>query len=158
MARQSKKDGRPRALRGVLRGPGDMTLARLGARTRELARQQRRLQQALPRDFAGEWQLARLDTEELALVANSPVWASQLRYRQTELLDAAQWQIGQRPRRCRITIEPPRLQRRRAGPRHLSADSARLLEATANDCDNPKLAAALRRLASRGPSGGDDGE
>ncbi|WP_440997296.1 DciA family protein [Arhodomonas sp. SL1] len=142
------KNGRPRALRGVLR-QGEGPLPRLGERSRHLARVQRHLQRALPGEAAGQWQLARVDAEEVQLVARSPAWATRLRYQQSAVLAAAAELIGTIPRHCRITVEPPRLQGRRPPPRQLSRDNARLLEATADGCDDPRLAQALRRLASR---------
>ncbi|MCS4503821.1 hypothetical protein KBTX_02007 [wastewater metagenome] len=152
MPADQRGNGRPKVLRGVLHR-GNTVLERLGARTRETTRWQRRLQRVLPDELHGQWRLAGLDRDALALVAHSPIWATQLRYRQGELLEAAASLIDQRPRTCRITVEPPRLRTRRAPPRRLSGTNARLLETTAEGCDDPRLADALRRLASHGRGG-----
>lgn len=149
MPADQRGNGRPKVLRGVLYR-GNTVLERLGARTRETTRWQRRLQRALPDELHGQWRLAGLDHDTLALVAHSPIWATQLRYRQGELLAAAATLIDRRPRACRITVEPPRLRTRRTPPRQLSGENARLLEATAEGCDDPRLAEALRRLARHG--------
>lgn len=146
-------NARPKVLRGVLYH-GNTVLEHLGARTRETTRWQRRLQRVLPDELRGQWRLAGLDHETLALVARSPIWATQLRYRQGDLLAAAEILVGRRPRSCRITVEPTRLRTRRAPPRRLSDENARLLETTAEGCDDPRLADALRRLASHGQSKG----
>lgn len=140
--------GRPKALRGFLRHPGG-SLERIGERTRQLSRWQSRLEASLPRQCVGHWQLARLDADELAIIAESPVWASQLRYRQDLLLDSAAGVLGQRPGRCRITINPPRLQRGDRRPPKLSRNGAQTLRACAADVEDPRLREALLRLASR---------
>lgn len=139
--------GRPRPLRGLLRGQRS-TLSAIAERARLLSRLQRRLQAALPAALQGHWQLASVDAEALGIVASGPSWATALRYRQSLLLDAAERAIGTRPARCRISVDPPRLARRRAPPT-LSRQSAAHIGEAARSVDDPALAAALARLSRR---------
>lgn len=149
----SPRRGRPRAVRGILRGDRAM-LGNIAERARSLGQLQRRLQRALPVRLRGHWQLAGIDDEALVLVAEGPVWASQLRYHQRALLQAAAEATGRSPARCRIGVEPPRLAPRRE-PRELSGSARDNLREAAAASDDPRLRAALLRLASR--SQHDDG-
>ncbi|MGD8709758.1 MAG: DciA family protein [Ectothiorhodospiraceae bacterium] len=147
------RNGRPRRLGGFLRGSAG-SLGRISEYAKRTGSRQRALQSHLPRELAGHWQLARLDSDELGIVADSPVWASQLRFRQTELLAASEKIIGSSPRRCRITVDPPRLQRRnREARRQLSPAGAESLRACAGAVEDERLRDALLRLASRGDKG-----
>ncbi|PWG65167.1 DciA family protein [Spiribacter halobius] len=143
----SARRSRPRAVRGILRGDRS-TLGSIAERARSLATLQRRLQAALPARLRGHWQLAGVDEEAVVLVAEGPVWASQLRYHQRALLEAAARATGHRPTRCRISVEPPRLARKRE-PRELTASARDNLREAAAATDNPQLRSALLRLASR---------
>lgn len=136
----------PYHLRSWLRGEG--RLGDLGERARDMMQLQRSLQRVLPANATDHWRLARLDRDELALVAESPAWASQLRFRSAALLEQAGRLTDGRPRRCRITVDPPRLARR-GSPPHLSASGAESLRAAARTTDDPRLREALLRLASR---------
>lgn len=154
---EMKRGGRPRPLRGWLRGR-DRVLDRIGERSRELGRLQRRLQHALPESAAGRWQLAAVDRETLTIVAESPAWASQLRFRQSALLAAVQQIAGFRPPRCRITVNPPRLGGRRRDRAHLSNETMKHLRQFADTQDDNRLRESLLRLASRGTAGRGDGD
>jgi len=138
---------RPRAVRGILRASRE-TLGTIAERARTLGHLQRRLQGSLPARLRGHWQLAAVDADALVVVADGPAWASQLRYHQRALLDAAGRATGRRPARCRITVEPPRLAPRRE-PRRLSAVAGRSLRETAQCVEDERLRRALLRLATR---------
>lgn len=142
-----RRTGGPKRLRGLLRRQRS-PLAGIAEHTRALARLQRRLERVVPNATRGHWHVADVDTERLLVVADAPVWASSLRYRQGALLDAVAEVIGQRPAGCRITVEPPRLARKQP-PRVLSEAASEHLRRGAATVEDPRLRAALERLASR---------
>ncbi|HKJ94476.1 MAG TPA: DciA family protein, partial [Gammaproteobacteria bacterium] len=143
---------RPKPLRGWLRR-GTGTLVRIAEHSRALGRLQRRLQQALPASARGHWQLAAVDRETLSIVAASPAWASQLRFRQSALLAAVEQSAGIRPRRCHITVDPPRIGKRREDRAALSHKTTEHLRQFADSQEDGRLRESLRRLASRGDGG-----
>lgn len=125
-------------------------LARIAHSARTNARLQRQLQAVLPQELAGQWRVAKLDVQVLCLITESPLWATQLRYRRTLLLRGAEAVLGQRPRQLQIRIEPSVSARRPAQPaRSLSASAAESLRRSAACMDPGPLRAALLRLASR---------
>ncbi len=144
---KERRPGGPKRLRGLLRRQHS-PLADIADHTRALTRLQRRLERVVPATTRGHWHVADVDAERLLVVADAPVWASSLRYRQAALLDAVAEVIGQRPGGCRITVEPPRLARKQP-PRVLSEQASEHLRRGAATVDDPRLREALERLASR---------
>lgn len=91
---------------------------------------------------------------QLVLLADSPVWASRVRPRLPEIRTAvnqrspwpplAGFRLITRPRSAAVPF--------RAARREPISDSTRrLLDAVANDIDNPRLRRTLRRIARRQP-------
>lgn len=111
-----------------------------------------RLHNCLTHEAANHVQVADLNGERLVIQVDSTAWATRLRYLGPQLL------------RClrKDTILPPLLQLdirvvplaqpapTRIQPMTLSADSASLLEATADGIRHTALRTALKRLARRG--------
>lgn len=138
---------RPRPLRQVLRSDRS-TLGRIGGHARNLGRLQRQLQKRLPDALAGHWQLAGLSADALTLVAETPAWASRLRFMQTQLLADVEGLTGVRPRRCELVVDPPRLKRRPTPREPVRAETSDHLHRFAESQTDERLRAALRRLAS----------
>lgn len=90
----------------------------------------------------------------LVLVTDGPVWATQLRYQQREILKVLNTEFRLQLNRVRIRIGPPPTPdpAARPGPR-LSAEAARVLESAAASIEDPGLSAAMRRLARHGGRG-----
>jgi hypothetical protein len=108
----------------------------------------------LPPDCRPHCAGLRPDADTLTVFADSPVWATRLRYEVPRILP----ELGFRNLRVRVvppaSTAPPAV--RKAPP--LSAAAADLLRETAAGVADPELAAALLRLAARhrpprGPSG-----
>jgi hypothetical protein len=99
----------------------------------------------LPPSFRPHCKGVRPDGDTLVVFADSPVWATRLRYEAPRILPA----IGFRNLRVRVT--PPATAARPATKRApaLPASAAALLRETAAGVDDPDLAGALRRLADR---------
>ncbi|MDN5849626.1 MAG: DUF721 domain-containing protein [Nitrococcus sp.] len=144
----TRRCGRPQNLRWWFRGDAS-ALSHIARQTRISARHQRELQAALPQSLAEHWRLARIDAELLCLVTESPLWATQLRYRRTSLLRSAEAILGQQPRQFQIRIEPALSARRSKPPPRLSTAAAATLRQTADCMDAGPLRDALLRLASR---------
>lgn len=99
----------------------------------------------LPPDFRPHCAGARPDGDTLVVFADSPVWATRLRYEAPRILPG----VGFRNLRVRVT--PPAVPSRgeaRPAPA-LPAAAAALLRETAEGIADPDLAGALRRLAAR---------
>ncbi|WP_200260239.1 DciA family protein [Halorhodospira neutriphila] len=73
---------------------------------RELERLTRRLQRAAPEAVRGRWRLARLDPEEIVILAESSAWATRLRFLAPQLQDAAERLGGRRPQRVTVRVAP----------------------------------------------------
>ncbi|BAU58444.1 Zn-ribbon-containing [Halorhodospira halochloris] len=126
------------------------TLKSLIDHARELDGLRRRMQFALPDEMRGRWHLARLDEEEMVLVAQSGGWATRLRYLSRLLQDTAQ-RIGA-PRPHRVSIRVARESKRRSTlqpPGPISDQASRTLQRAASATADPRLRAAFERLASR---------
>ena len=109
----------------------------------------------LPPDFRPHCAGIRPDGDTLVVFADSPVWATRLRYEAPRILS----ETGFRKLRVRVAAasatSPPAV---RKAP-SLPAAAAALLRETAAGVADPDLAAALLRLASRHrPPGGRSGE
>ena len=134
---------KPRRLDQVLNTPA----GRLGAVTahaRRLAEAARQLEGCLPAEVAAHCRLADLSSGRLVLAADTPAWATRLRYHTAEIrqkLGAAE---------CRVIVAPAEAGRTSPVPTPpvMSDRAADTLESTAGAVDDPALAAALRRLAA----------
>lgn len=121
---------------------------------RGLIAQARRLEAAgvamakmLPSELNSGWQLARLDTEALVLVADSAARATRLRYARTTLLQAAEQCLGVRARTLSIKLTQPRRKPRTPPPPRLSPAAGESLRQAAQSMENEALRQALARLA-----------
>ncbi len=120
---------------------------------RELETHRRRLQQGLPESLRGQWRLARLDEVEIVVVAESPAWATRLRYAGPQIQEAAARLTGVRPRRVTVRIAPAADRPRCHQPPHPPGEHARAaIRAAAETMDDPRLREALRRLADTEPA------
>ena len=143
-----KRRNRPRRMQRVLTDERS-ELATLRRRTGLLEQATRDIGAALPDRFHGHWRVAALSHEALVIAAASPVWATALRSHQPTLLTAAGALLGQSPQRLQVRVSNTPGRAWRAAGHHLSPNAAAILEEAAGISDNPRLAAALRRLASR---------
>ncbi|MDG4550578.1 MAG: DciA family protein [Candidatus Contendobacter sp.] len=98
--------------------------------------------------------LIRLDPESWEVRADSAAWATRLRYVLPSIRQALGQQLDMTLPKPRIRVAPvavpPQSQRRRLT---LTRRNAALLEATARGLTDPRLGAALRRLAAHGRPG-----
>ncbi len=118
-----------------------------------LSRQQQllfRVQNALPAQMAPHCRAVALKRQHLIIFADSPVWASRFRYAARQLA-AKLPRTGPKIRDIRVAVHleqgVPRRPRRR--PLTLSPANGRLLQAVAQEMDDPALRAALHRLGRR---------
>lgn len=119
---------------------------------RDLERLTRRLQRAAPEAVRGRWRLARLDPEEIVILAESSAWATRLRFLAPQLQDAAERLGGRRPQRVTVRVAPSAPQPRRLDPPGpLSEQAAEALRSAAAASTDPRLREALERLAARAP-------
>ncbi len=143
-----RRAGGPGRLQGIMRrSSSDMGAIR--RQTALLERATRTLNGALPGRLHGHWQVAALSTDALIVTAESSAWATPLRAYQAALLEAAAESLGVRPARLQIRLATPPPARPPRQSVTLSAETARHLESAARGMDNDRLAASLRRLASR---------
>jgi hypothetical protein len=113
------------------------------------ARLLRAIRTALPSPLDEHCLHASLESGELSLVTDSPVWASRLRFFTPQLerdLDSRHGSISE----CRVRVQPCTVAPSPAPVRKLSSRAARHLMEAAEGIDDAPLAAALRRLAKAG--------
>ncbi len=121
---------------------------------RTLSRQQQllsRVQNALPAQMAPHCRAVAVKHQHLIIFADSPVWASRFRYAARQLaakLPCSELKI--RDIRVAVHLEYGAARRPARQPRALSPANGRLLQAVAEDTDDPALRASLRRLSRRG--------
>ena len=147
--------GGPGHLQGIMRRSNtDMSAIR--RQTALLERATRTLNGVLPERLHGHWQVASLSAQALIVTAESSAWATPLRACQASLLQAAGESLGVRPGRLQIRLAAPAPARPPRRGVSLSESTARHLESAARGMDDDRLAASLRRLASRRPGGSGD--
>lgn len=128
------------------------SLAQLATQAQTLLRLQRRLDAALPSLLAGHWQLAHHDQKLIALVAESPAWATRLRFHETALRDALSAQGLPAGGRIRISVErhADTSLRDEANPeRQLPEVAIQSLEHAADRAGDGPLGDALRTMITR---------
>ncbi len=114
---------------------------------RELTQQ---LHRSLPADMRPHCEVANLRGNTLVLIADSPAWASRLRYLSKGILRQVASNHKRPPQRLQVRIAPIQPTAPRSQPaRRLSPESASALKQLAESTDDPLLAASLRKLASR---------
>jgi len=116
----------------------------------------REIQGALPPPLNEHCLHANLDSGELTLITDSPVWSSRLRFFAPEL----ERNLAIRRRAitsCRIRVEPrafaPAMSNEAARKHKLSARTRQHLIEVAAGINDQEVAAALRRLAKAGAAG-----
>ncbi len=140
---------KPQRLDQVLSAP----TGRLGAITshaRRLTELDALVRLCLGDELAAHCRVADLRSGRLVLAADTPAWATRLRYHTPEIrqkLAAAGLTVAE----CRVVVAPPPPRDAEPGPPPgMSASGASALHATAENIRDPALAAALRRLARNG--------
>jgi hypothetical protein len=147
MMSESKGKG-PSRLSGVIQQEKN-ALSDIHRETARLETVTQQLATTLPARMQGHWQVASISAEALSVSVTGSVWATPLRAQQQALLAKAKQIIGVEPAKLRIRVQSARAERpRRGGPRMSSQAGATLREA-ARGIEDPKLAAALARLAER---------
>lgn len=125
-------------------------LEALQRRARDLASATDALDALLGTALAGRCRVARLDADEVVLVTSSSAWATRLRFMAPGLCAHFARHLGRaRAPRLVVRIDPPRALPLEHHRQPISPRSAALLESVAAASDDPRLGAALRRLAAR---------
>ena len=143
-----RKGGGPGRLQGILRRSTN-DIAAIRRQTALLEEATRTLNASLPPRLHGHWQVASLSADALIVTAESSVWATPLRAYQSALLEAAAQLLAVQPARLQIRLAAPPPAKPPRDSVVLSAEAARHLESAARGMDDSRLAASLRRLASR---------
>ena len=127
-------------------------LPRLLDHSRALAQLDRALHKALPDPLKEHCHVVNLRGQTLTLAADSPAWAARLRYQSRTVLQHLARMQTVTVRTITVRIAPARPPRQEKPKRQaqLSATNARLLQQTANALTDPRLRAALLKVASRG--------
>ncbi len=152
MANGSNSDKGPISMRHLLapRSPG---IGGLLQKARALESLSERLRNALPETLRGNWAVGRLDGKTLVLVAESPAWATRLRYSRMVILQATREITGiNEITELKIRITPPTRKRPAPKPPLLGPQAIQSLRQAARGVgsDNPRLREALERLARHG--------
>ena len=98
-------------------------------------------------EFTGQWRLARLDDQALVLYANSPAWATRLRYVGALIQQTVAAHGGPKRPKLSVRVTTPPAQERTAPGKSLSGNAGEILKAAAQGTDDERLASALRRLS-----------
>lgn len=137
----------------VLRHPSGV-LGQLMARVERLAQLSQIFHAYLPPHLRDHAVLVRLDAESWEVQTDSPSWATRLRYALPTIRQALGQQVGLTLPKPRIRVvpaaEPVQPQRPRLT---LTRRNAEVLETAARAQTDPRLGAALRRLAAHGRPG-----
>ncbi len=137
----------------VLRRPRGK-LGQLMAQADRLIRLSRVFYAYLPPHLRDHTVLIRLDPEDWEVRADSAVWATRLRYVLPSIRQALGQQLGMTLPKPRIRVTPIAVSPQSRRPRlTLTRRNAELLEAAARALADPRLGAAMRRLAAHGRSG-----
>jgi hypothetical protein len=145
----SKRPTGPRPIAALL---GSSALGDVVGEARAGDRVLAALRRALPADLAVHLSAAHLRDATLIVVADGPAWATRLRFLEPELKAALDARTRRVVRRVAVRVGPPVPAPRAPAPaasRPLSAAARAALESGAAGVTDPKLAAALRRLARR---------
>lgn len=123
-------------------------LGRLMARADRLNRLNHVFRAYLPPHLHDHVVLVRLDQDDWTVHADSSSWATRLRYALHNIRDTLGQQLGIPLPKPRVRVVPPDFPPRPRRPRlTLTQRNAKLLEVTARNVPDPRLSAALRRLA-----------
>jgi hypothetical protein len=129
-------------------------LGQLMAQADQLLRLSRVFHAYLPSPLRDHVVLIRLDPEAWEVRADSAAWATRLRYALPSIGQALGQQLGMTLPKPRIRVTPLAVPLQSPRPRlTLTRRNAELLEAAARALADPRLGAAMRRLAAHGRSG-----
>ncbi len=140
---------RPESLAKVLNDSGSGVLGELLAHARRLRDLDQRLAACLPADLAPHCRVADYRDESLTLGADSPLWASRLRFG-VPLIQAALGLESRCSVRVRVLIPITDPHQRRLPQPAISAASRAWLRHTAELTEDAALRAAWLKLADRG--------
>ena len=141
----------PTVSEGLRQHPGK--LGQLIARTNQLAESTRIFQAYLRPDLRGHAVLIRIDQDAWTVQTESAVWATRLRYALYDIREVLGLHFGIALPKPHIQIAPVAMLPSSPSPRRmLTREAARYLEETARNETDPRLSAALRRLARRAES------
>lgn len=129
-------DGLPRGLR---------------ARARRLSRLRAALATRLDRRDAAHLTGVSVTAHRVVVFTDSPAWSTRLRYHAAEFEAVIEEHLGRGAPRIHFRVQPPTFRANRVTRRSLPAKAVQALESTARCVSDERLAAALRRLAGRGP-------
>ena len=122
-------------------------MIRHATRLRRLDRAFRKL---VPGPAQAHCRVANLRGDTLVVAADSPVWASRIRYESRQILRELATSCGVTASRIEILVRTPQTPEIAASkPLKLPPEAARNLEAAADAVEDEELSEALRRLASR---------
>lgn len=138
----------PTVSEGLRRPTGK--LSKLIARADELAESTRIFHAYLRPDLRGHAVLIRLDQDAWTVQTESAAWATRLRYALYDIREVLGLHFGIALPKPYIQIAPAAVLPLSPSPRRmLTREAARYLEETARNETDPRLSAALRRLARR---------
>jgi len=129
---------------------GNEQIAALLAQIERSASLLRAVRRALPPPCDIHCLHAGLHQGVLTLTCDSPTWAARLRFMAPQVQDGLRGAYGEITS-CRVRVQPQGEPRARADVRpRLSPETIGHLRRAAEDMDDPRIAAALRRLAQAG--------
>jgi hypothetical protein len=118
-------------------------------RARQLEAATARLAEALPAELVSGWQLARLDADAVVIIATSAALATRLRYARAALLQAAQRQLGTKPKTLSVKLAAPARAPRPVEKAELTPAAAAHLRQAVSGIEDERLRRALSKLARR---------
>jgi hypothetical protein len=129
-------------------------LGQLIARASQMIHLRQVFRAYLPPHLRDHALLIRLDPEGWEVQTDSAGWATRLRYALPTIRQALGQQLGMTLPKPRIRVAPPAMPAQLEKPRlKLTRRNAELLETAAHALTDPRLGAALRRLAAHGRAG-----
>ncbi len=128
----------------------DPSLQALLERAREVEETADKVRNALPPQLGTHVRTVRINQKMVVIYADSPAWASRIRYLAGQIIRALR-DKGVLVDGVKAAVLVPESQRRvrlpQRKPRRLSADNARMIQASAEAIQDPGLRTAMLRLA-----------
>ena len=139
----------PQSLETILEARGSLQTIRL--KTAQIQQAQHILTQILPAKILAHCFVGHIDQQKITLFTDNAVWATQLRYQQSDILTQFRQNTGFRGlNRVKIKISTSAAVKVKPAPKQalsLSSKVTRLLEGSAKSITNPILKKALLKLA-----------
>jgi hypothetical protein len=140
----------PRSVRNLLRSP-PRALASVIRKAAFLQEIEQIVHDGLPPEARQGVKVAACEDDRLVLLVDNAGWATRLRYQQNAIRRGLAQRLRRHVERVDIRVRPVDKPPPPPGaPRRLSENARRQLEGAARCVENPRLAAALRRLATSG--------